>query len=204
MRSVLRTVRDPAVDGTFTDDVHGVPDEHPKVQPATNMSDAEMKDLQYHTLLAGQTLIDALAVSGKANWQAFPGGAGDGVGPAPTRATCTAFLREHCAPSHQGRLMLMGMDTSAANKAQVVAGFLIVRPPVAFLGWGWESGDEKWDDVFLLQVGVPQGLCQESPTGVFARTYTEGVARLDCNTWTADLPFPSLAGGAVGHPGPPT
>ncbi len=106
------------------------------------MSDEEIKDLQYNTRLTSQTLINALALSGKGNWQAF--GGQDGVGPAPNRGNCKQFMEEYCQTSYQARLMTMQMDSNAANKEQIVAGFLIVRPPVGFLGWGWESGDEKW------------------------------------------------------------
>ena len=176
--------------GTFTDDVTGVPAEHPNVQAKIGLSDAELADLQYNTLLTSQVLIDALALAGKGNWQAF--GGQDGTGPAPSAGSCAIFMREYCQPSYQGRMMFMGMDSSPANKEQVVAGFLVSRPPVAFLGWGWESGDEKWDDIFLLQVGTPLGLCEEGPANVFTRKYTQGVAELDCNTWKASLPFPSL------------
>ena len=188
--SILEVLQDPMVDGTFTDDVTGLPEEHSQVQSKINISNAELADLQYNTRLASQTLIDALALSGKGNWQAF--GAEDGIGPAPTRNSCTSFMREFCQPFYQGRLMLMGMDTSPANKVQTVAGFLVTRPPVAYLGWGWESGDEKWDDIFLLQVGTPLGLCEEISEGVFQRRYSLGIASLDCNSWTASLPFPSL------------
>ena len=56
----------------------------------------------------------------------------------------------------------------------------------------WQD-DSKWDDRFLLQPGEPAGLCQEGPTeGVFSREWTNGQAVLNCNSWTASLPFPSL------------
>ena len=92
--------------------------------------------------------------------------------------------------------MTMAMDSSPANQNQTVAAFLITRPPYAYLGWGWESDDRNWNDIFYLQVGEPlpggAGICNEGPSGVFTRAYTAGTASLDCNAWTALLPFPSL------------
>ena len=38
--------------------------------------------------------------------------------------------------------------------------------------------------------GVPTGLCAEGPAGVFSRVWSAGTAALDCNGFTADLPFP--------------
>ena len=43
-----------------------------------------------------------------------------------------------------------------------------------------------------LQPGTPTGVCTETKTGVFERAWTAGKAVLDCNTWAAQLPFPSL------------
>ena len=99
-----------------------------------------------------------------------------------------------CVPAMQGQPMLMQMDSSAANQNQTVAAFLISRPPYAYLGWGWESDDKQWNDIFYLQVGEPSNnaLCVESPAGVFTRAYTQGTASLDCNNWSASLPFSSL------------
>jgi hypothetical protein len=52
--------------------------------------------------------------------------------------------------------------------------------------------DKNWDKIFLLQPGVPDGLCTEAISGVFTRQWSAGTASLDCNTFSADLPFPSL------------
>jgi hypothetical protein len=48
--------------------------------------------------------------------------------------------------------MMMGAG-SASNST--VAAFLVVRAPIAFIGWGWESDDKKWptSNIFNLQVG---------------------------------------------------
>ena len=58
--------------------------------------------------------------------------------------------------------------------------------------WAWESDDRDWNDIFYLQAGEPQGLCKEGPSGVFSREWSEGTAVLDCNKWTASLPFAAL------------
>ncbi len=190
--SVVASLNDSAVDGTFTDDVGGVPQEHPKVAANTGMGPAEMTALQVATGRAHGDLVKALIEAGKFNWQAFNGNqVGDGSGPTVTRANCLAFMRDYCRPARQQEAMMMSMTD---NVNQSVAAFLVVRPPIAFLGWGWESGDEKWDDVFLLQVGQPKdgAVCQEGPAGTFSRAWTEGTAVLDCTSWEAALPFRSL------------
>jgi hypothetical protein len=46
--------------------------------------------------------------------------------------------------------------------------------------------------MFLLQAGEPLGLCTQPSPGVFQRVWSLGVASLDCNAYTADLPFPFL------------
>ena len=81
---------------------------------------------------------------------------------------------------------------------QSVAAFLITRPPIAYIGWGWESGltYDKWSEIFLLQPGTPTALCEEKPRGVFSRRWSAGIARLDCARWEAELPFPSLGAAA--------
>eukprot|EP00729_Bicosta_minor_P014682 gene14682-21420_t len=100
-----------------------------------------------------------------------------------------AFMKRFCDPAAQKNPMMMSAG-DADN--QTVAAFLITRPPIAFIGWGWESDDKKWNDIFLLQAGEPKGLCAEVAAGVFERVWTNGKASLNCNTYTADLPFPSL------------
>lgn len=59
---------------------------------------------------------------------------------------------------------------------------------------GWESDDRKWpaNDIFLTQPGVPKGLCVKEGGGKYSREWSNGKATLDCSTWTAGLPFPSL------------
>ena len=78
---------------------------------------------------------------------------------------------------------------------QTIAGFLIARPPVAYLGGRLHDSD--WSPLFALDVGRPLGLCQEGPTGVFTRQWSKGTARLDCSRWEAHLPFEMLPGARV-------
>jgi hypothetical protein len=186
--SVLGSIETDAVDGTYTDDVTGVPAEHPDVASHTNLTAAEVAALQFATQAANMRLIDGAVQAGKYVWQAF--GAGDGATAGPTPATCAVWMQRYCAPARQGAPLLMQHDASAAN--QSVAAFLIVRPPNGYLGWGWYSNDDMWEPIFLLQAGVPLGLCTEGPSGLFSRAWSAGNASLDCNTWSADLPFPAL------------
>jgi hypothetical protein len=192
-----------SVDGTFTDDVDGLPAEHPLAQARIGMSDDGLQALRFATQTTSQLLIDTLVAHGKYNWQAFgsrdtsvsaPGSASRGapLGAGPSPSTCASWMRTNCAAAMQAAPMLMKMDSSPGNANQTVAAFLIARPPYAYLGWSWESGDEKWNDLFYLQAGEPQGLCAEAPAGVFSRVWSAGTARLDCNKWAAELPFPSL------------
>ena len=79
--------------------------------------------------------------------------------------------------------------------ARIICSYLSrrpTRPPIGFFGYGGESDDKKWNDIFLLQAGTPKDICKQESDGVFSREWTNGKAVLDCNKWTASLPFPSL------------
>lgn len=183
----------------------GLPAEHPDVQAKIGMTDAQLEALRFATQSTSSTLIYALVAAGKYNWQAF--GSHDTSAPRPppgrrsakgarnfrgavTPSTCAAAMRAGCAVTAQARPLLQHHDAAHAN--QSVASFLITRPPIAMLGYSWESDDRDWDPIFLLQAGEPLGLCSEGPTGVFSRQWSLGTAQLDCNTFTATLPFDSL------------
>ena len=182
--SVLSTLVDDAVDGTFTDDVTGWPEEHEAGPGNVNMSDADVVDVKYHTGLASAMVVDAVVAKGKYNWQAF--GAQDGVGPGIDNSTCTAFLTQRCTPAFQQQAITMQFDPS--NALQSIAGFLIVRGPTAYLGFGWESDQSDWNQLFLLQVGEPKGQCVLASSGVFVREWTYGNVTLDCGKWQAVVP----------------
>jgi len=209
--SVVGSLADNSTDGTFTDDVDGLPAEHPDVQGKIGMSDAELEALRFATQSTSSALIYALVAAGKYNWQAFgshdtsvglgfPAPPPPPPGRAPRRArsfrapvsptSCAASMRSGCTAAAQAAPLLQHHDRTHAN--QSVASFLITRPPIAYLGFSWESDDRDWDPMFLLQAGEPQGLCAEGPQGVFSRVWSLGTAQLDCNTFTAVLPFDSL------------
>jgi hypothetical protein len=162
------------------------------VQANINMTDAELASLQWTTQATNQLLIETLVAQGKYDWQAF--GAEDGVQGGPTSASCAAWMAQKCAPAMQGRPLTVQMDSSPANANQTVAAFLIARPPYAYIGWGWESDDRQWNDLFYLQAGTPLGLCTSPAPGVFQRAWSEGTVTLDCNQWKATLPFATLTG----------
>jgi hypothetical protein len=85
----------------------------------------------------------------------------------------------------------MSMQFDTNNKQQSLASFLITRPPIGYLGFGWESDQKNWDPIFNNDYGTPKTLCSESTSGVFQRQWTSGTVTLDCNLWKATLP-PSL------------
>merc|ERR1712232_1141080 len=128
------------LDGTFTDDVSGVPQEHPSAPAKMGLTSSEVAEIQAGTQRTSQRLIDALIEAGKYNWQAFT--TGDGVGEGPTRATCLAWMRNRCSDAFQTKVAAIAMTKDAADAQQTVAAFLIVRSPFSWLGWGWES-DQK-------------------------------------------------------------
>lgn len=182
--SVLGTLADPSVDGTFTDDVTGFPAEHDHGPANIRMNASDVAELQYATQAMHARLVDATVAAGKYNWQAF--GAQDGVGPGVEQGDCTAFMRARCGADFQSRAITYAFDSK--NKEQSLAGFLVVRPPLAWMGFGWESDQRDWDPIFLTDVGTPLGLCAEAPAGVFTREWTRGNATLDCNAWKATVP----------------
>ena len=190
VESVVGSVSETAVDGSFSDDVTGVPAEHPEVGKNCNLTGAELADLQFATQATNSALIYALVAAGKYMWQAF--GAQDGTMPGPPSeaGACGDWMRLYCDPARQGAPLMMTFDPKAAN--QSIAAFLVVRPPTGYLGFGWYSDDRDWDPIFLLDAGEPRGLCTESPANVFSRPWRNGIAALDCNTFEAALPFPSL------------
>ena len=187
VESVLGAVSETAVDGTFADDVTGAPAEHPDVSLSTN---AEVAELQYATQATNNALVYALVAEGKYMWQAF--GNQDGVAPGPPSdpGACGDWMRLYCDPAKQGAPLMMAFSPGAANES--VAAFLVVRPPTAYLGYGWYSDDTNWSPLFLLDAGEPTALCVEAPANVFSRAWTKGVAVLDCNRFEAALPFESL------------
>jgi hypothetical protein len=148
------------------------------------LSAAEVAEIQYATQSTIQTLIDAAVDAGKVVWQQF--GAQDGVGSGPSKSDCAAWMRPRCAPAWQATAVTQTFDTHNVN--QSIASFLVTRPPVAFLGFGWESDQRDWRPEFLWEVGAPTGACAEGPEGVFTRPWTYGNAVVNCPAWTGVVP----------------
>ena len=98
------------------------------------------------------------------------------------------FARNMCTglENVSTHIALQAFDKNSVN--QSIASFLVTRPPIAFLGFGWESDMRDWRPEFLWQVGEPQGPCTEAPSGVFTRPWSYGDAVVNCNTWTATVP----------------
>ena len=207
-----------AVDGVFTDDVYGVPMEHRNAAHNIKLSASELVQLQAATAATRTALVGRLIAAGMFNWQAFPDEPKDDDPAAGiSKKTCLSFMRTHCNGTggsgkraaaagmmQNGSPWMMSAGSPGGPHdhgpcfgsgacAQSVAAFLIVRPPIAYFGYGWESDDRDWHSIFLLQPGVPHGECQEQGgSGVFTRAWSNGVASLDCRKWEAHLPFPSL------------
>ena len=109
VRSIVNATMQPGVDVTFTDDREGVPCEQPEVQPGLNMSNESLADLQFATQEGGQYLATVLAEHNRTCWDCIGGTEGEHnlPGPPSDAAQCTAYMRSLCAPSMQGRGMLV-------------------------------------------------------------------------------------------------
>lgn len=190
--SVLRVTADAAIDGSFTDDVVGFPEEHDGAVAAMNLSAADVADIEYATQATFQRLLDALVAAGKYNWQALVASnqddPQDSVAMYPTNQTCTAWMLSNGAyfAKHPNAPLAMGFD--ADNPVQVLASFLLVRPHVAYLGWGWESDQHEWNSLFLLDVGKPLAPMENPSPNIFTRMWTYGQVHLNCTSWTATVP----------------
>ena len=133
-----------------------------------------------------------------ADWLLRAGG--DGTGPGISKDKCSEFMDNFCKKEMQQRPMMMPASSGEIRHLNAtIAAFLITRPPIGFIGWGWESDDRMWPkdnetgyEPFLLQPGTPSGLCKSEGGGVYSREWSNGKVTLDCNAWEAKLPFPSL------------
>lgn len=104
-------------------------------------------------------------------------------------------MRELCKPEMQMHpLFLHAQAAPGATTVlnQTIAAFLIARPPIAFIGFGWPSQDSQWSNKFLLDVGVPTSNCEEKIPHVFSRRWSKGEVLLDCARWEASIPFGML------------
>jgi hypothetical protein len=167
------------------------------VQRDCNLTDAQVNALEFATQAGGQFLATALAAEGKVCWDCLSGRYQ--LAP-PDAGNCAPTMRALCQPGTQGQTMFMAWN--GANTT--LAAFLVTRPPIAFIGE--RLSDDNWSPLFALDVGAPEGLCAEGPAGVFTRSWSKGLAALDCNTFTASLPFDTLPGiaGRTSDPNPGT
>lgn len=187
--TALKLTNSPYVDGIFTDDFEGFPSEHDYAPINTNTSYEDVAALQFASLDTHGKLVSALSSVGKFNWQAMGAGyQGEYAGPGIPHDVlgCSEFLRSRCVPSFQEKAITMNFDSNYFN--QSIAAFLIIRGPVAFLGYSWESGNDQWHQSFLYNVGEPKGLCEETSSGVFSREWTYGTVQIDCNTFSSSIP----------------
>ncbi len=76
--SILQSVSDPAVDGTFIDDV-GFGGEHPEMLVETKLSKHDVATINNASLRTYARLKSALIKAGKYDWQSL--GIGDFAGP---------------------------------------------------------------------------------------------------------------------------
>lgn len=177
-------VDSPYVDGTFSDDVTGIPAEHGNAPKNIGLTSAQVAALQNSTNQYVQALIETLAAKGKYLWQAF--GTQDGTSGGPSQGNCARYMAQVCDASFQNKPWLQQWD----GKNTTIAAFLIGRGPVAYTGYGWNGGPlPGWDPLMDLNVGEPLSLCTQPTNGVFTRQWSAGTATLDCNTWTATLDF---------------
>jgi hypothetical protein len=163
------------VDATFTDDLPGVPAEHPEVQPATGLSNSSLAQLQVATQMNEEFLATSLAVAGKFCWDCVggedgPEGSSYGFEQAPppnNTAGCVAWFEKYCPSEMQGRGMFLDWSTDPSSwrtraREQTLASFLVVRGPYAFIG-SRGLRDNQWHPLFGTDVGEPLGLCYEEP-----------------------------------------
>jgi hypothetical protein len=150
------------------------------------MTNLQTAQLGFCQLTAMDILLQELIANGKYTWAAATAGFGDGVGPGIPQNGCKDWMASRCTSAWQQKVYTQQVDLN--NPMQSVASFLITRSPYAWIGSGWKSGGVDWTDAFLLDVGVPLGLCSQISSGVFHRTWTYGDVILDCNTWTATIP----------------
>lgn len=173
------------------------PQEHPDAPANMGMSAVQLLLAQNASFAFFNAAVTALAQNGNFIWQGFDGlqqGDPDGVGAAPTRDTCAAYMAQVCDPAWQRVPRSVAWPSAQADKLPVLASFLVSRGPWDFVGWGWygagKIGLPTWDPLFdQYDVGEPAGDCTLSAPGVYTRKWTKGTATLDCVNWQATLEF---------------
>jgi hypothetical protein len=186
IRSVVNITLNPWVDGIYSDDVNGLPNEHGDVQPALNMSNADVAVNAYCAQTGWLQQLRALIANGKYDWAGFANAQGDGIGGEINAGNCNSFISARCNAASQQTTMTQTFDWYNAN--QSIAAFLIVRPPIAFLGWGFPSNVNNWHPSFLYNVGEPLGICYSPAPNIYTRAWTYGNVTMNCATFTATIP----------------
>ena len=120
--SVLASIDYPETDGSFTDDVTGLPAEHGSAPGNMKLSAADVAEIQYATSFVSGQLIARAVDANKYIWAAFKDQ--DGVSAGPTAATCATWARARCTAEHQLTATTQAFDTAHVN--QSIAAFLVV------------------------------------------------------------------------------
>jgi hypothetical protein len=119
----------------------------------------------------------------------------------PAGPTCAPWFRAACSPtSEQQTAALMLEYTNASTSSGALpafendlAGFLLVRGPHAWLGFGWIGCNKEYDPRATgfagVDYGEPNGVCAETApgSGVFTRQWSKAAVQFDCNTWTGTV-----------------
>lgn len=118
------------------------------------MTAAQLKALQNATAVTHEALVAALLRRASSIGKPLTTGTGLGRpwGRKGALASCGPTATPRCRRSRW--LWAWARGSTRA--------FLVTRPPIGYLGWGWESDDRKWNDVFYLQPGEPTGHCRRA------------------------------------------
>jgi len=117
--SVVGSLSDPAVDGTFTDDVGGLPEEHGAVMKRINMNNDQLAALRKATTDTHTRLVGELVKAGKYNWQAFSGAPRSPVAAVqgrPPLTGCWAQAATARAPASRRTSARSSWTTSASRR----------------------------------------------------------------------------------------
>ena len=180
------------VDGLFTDDQSGFPDEREGTERMLNVtgtySSGQLGSLRNGSQTTSQRVIEALVAAGKWDWMALGNGDGVGSNNKGDPASCTAWMAKRCNTDWvNSRAISVQMDANRSLVNESIASFLIVRPAFAWLGT--TDQNDPWRDEYLLDVGEPVGNCTQSSPGVFERLWSYGIVRMNCTSYKAD-PLP--------------
>jgi hypothetical protein len=183
----LGAVTSEAVDGLFVDDPAGYGQEHPQIQTAVQLSQAEIVALQAGTQAAYSRALELFIPRGKYYWNAFRGVP---AGPSATdAAACVSWMRVQCGrPPNESAVMYP--PPSATNLSEAVlsiAAFLVTRGAHSYLAADVmtiqaRNRSDPFYRMFQLPVGEPVEACVQTGATAFKRDWTGGTAAVDCST----------------------